>query len=160
PLWGAAGANARRRRSIDTQGPTAIMPRASARTGYHSPPERRPRTWGPPAQEAAMSTCRLTVQAAEGAWQGEVTSWTGLVVLAAVSAEAEPLGELAEAVRRYLPEHRLFDEARPTADGSPVADGPWCLIDLAGRTVVAGGDFELPDSRGAYQADTEDDAEG
>jgi hypothetical protein len=104
--------------------------------------------------------CRLTVQAPEGAWQGEVTSWTGLVVLASLSAEPETLGELAEAIRRYLPAHRLFDERLPAADVSPVEDGPWCLIDLAGRTVVAGGDFELPGPRDAYQADPEDHAEG
>jgi hypothetical protein len=105
--------------------------------------------------------CLLTVRAPEGVWQGEVDSWTGLVVLAALSAEPESLDELAEAVRRYQPEHRLFDPARATAGrDEEAADGSWCLVDLPGRTVVAGGEFELPDPRGAYEADAEDHAEG
>jgi hypothetical protein len=106
--------------------------------------------------------CRLTVLAPEGAWQGEVSSWTGLVVLAALSDEPESLGELAEALRRYQPEHDLFAPPRPLRELGPVlaGDGVWCLLDLVGRTVVAGDRFELPDLRGAYQADEEDLAEG
>jgi hypothetical protein len=53
--------------------------------------------------------CQLTVQTPEGVWQGDVDSWTGFVVLAALSAEPENFDELAEAVRRYQPEHQLFD---------------------------------------------------
>jgi hypothetical protein len=108
-----------------------------------------------------MTTSRLTVRTAEGVWQGEVDDWTCLVVLAALSAEPETFGELAEAVRRYQPEHRLFDQHRQTAaDDEAAADGAWCLIDVSGRTVVAGADVELPDPRGAYQADPDEDAEG
>src|SRR5437879_3850156 len=108
-----------------------------------------------------MTMCQLIVQTPEGAWQGEVDCWTALVVLAALSAEPESLGELAEAVRRYQPGHRLFDQPRQKAGGGgAVTDGPWCLVDLAGRTAVAGGGFELPDPRGAYEADADDHAEG
>jgi hypothetical protein len=57
-----------------------------------------------------MIKYRLIVQAPEGVWQGEVDSWVSLVILAALSAEPESLDELAEAVRRYQPEHRLFDQ--------------------------------------------------
>jgi hypothetical protein len=108
-----------------------------------------------------MTKCRLTVRAPEGVWQGEVDDWTGFVVLAALSAEPESFAELAEAVRRYLPQHRLFDQPRPTADGDDTtADGRWCLVDLVGRTVVAGADFELPDPRGAYEANEDEATDG
>ena len=108
-----------------------------------------------------MTTCRLTVRTPEGVWQGEVDSWTGWVVLAALSAEPESLAELAAALRRYHPEHRLFDRPRPAPENDEAAaDGPWCLIDLVGRTVVAGGGFELPEPCGAYEADEDDHAEG
>jgi hypothetical protein len=106
-----------------------------------------------------MVMCRLTVRSQEGAWEDEVVPWTSLVVLAALSAEPESLAELAAAVRRYQPEHRLFDEPRQPAEHDR-ADGAWCLIDLVGRTVVAGARFELPDPRGAYEADADEDAEG
>lgn len=107
-----------------------------------------------------MTTCRLIVQTPEGVWQGEVDSWTALVVLAALSAEPESFEELAAAVRRYQPEHRLFAQARRAAPEMDVADGSGCLIDLVGRTVVAGTAFELPDPRGAYKADADEHAEG
>lgn len=108
-----------------------------------------------------MTMCRLVVRTLEGEWQGEVDSWTSLVVLAALSAEPESFGEFVEAVRRYQPEHRLFDQPRQAAeDDEAEADGAWCLIDLAGRTLVAGAGFELPDRRGAYEASADDHAEG
>ncbi len=103
----------------------------------------------------------LTVQTADGVWQGEVDSWTALVILASLSAEPESLDELAEAVRRYLPRHRLFGWIVDPAEPNPVGThGPWCLIDLVGRTVVAADGFDLPDRNGAFQADEEDHAEG
>src|SRR5262249_6714597 len=96
-------------------------------------------------QGTAMALDWLTVRTSEGVWQGEVDSWTSLVVLAALSAEPETFGELAEAVRRYQPEHSLFDEPQKSPGGEEdVADRPWFLVDLAGRTVVAGAGFELP----------------
>jgi hypothetical protein len=107
-----------------------------------------------------MTMCRLIVQTPEGVWQGEVGSWTGLVVLAALSAEPETFREVAEAVRRYQPEHRLFDHPQHAAGAEVVAGEPWCLVDLRGRTVVAGPGFELPDPRGAYEADADENAEG
>jgi hypothetical protein len=108
-----------------------------------------------------MTTYRLTVRTAEGVWQGEVDSWSSLVVLAALSAEPESFDELAEAVRRYQPEHQLFDQPRAMRGiDEAVADGPWCLVDLVGRTVIAGGEFELPDPRGAYQTDEDEDPQG
>jgi hypothetical protein len=108
-----------------------------------------------------MMTYQLIVRTPEGVWEDQVDSWTSLVVLAALSAEPESLAELAEAVRRYQPEHRLFDQPRQSAERYEAgAHGPWCLIDLLGRTVVAGAAFDLPDPRGAYQADAEDHAEG
>jgi len=85
-----------------------------------------------------------------------VESWTSLVVLAALSAEPESFAELAAAVRRYHPEHRLFD--RPWYSlgryaAGTLRDGAWCVIDLIGRTVVAedraaeGGRGQLADQR-------------
>jgi hypothetical protein len=108
-----------------------------------------------------MLTCRLTVRSQEGVWEDDVDSWTGLGVLAALSAEPESLAELAEAVRRYQPEHRLFDQPRQTPECFEAgADGLWCLIDLVGRTLVAGAGLEVPDPRGAYRAAADDHAEG
>jgi hypothetical protein len=105
--------------------------------------------------------CRLTVRTPGLVWQGDVSSWNALAVLAALSAEPETVGELATALRRYQPDHRLFTNPRPAAerDEAP-ADAEWCLIDLTGRTVVAGGGFELPEPRSAFQADADDHAEG
>src|SRR5262249_36773869 len=54
---------------------------------------------------------------------------------------------------------RLFDRARQTTTEAAGGE-PWCLVDLVGRTVVAGGEFELPDPHGAYEADADDGAEG
>jgi hypothetical protein len=102
---------------------------------------------------------RLTVSGTDGARRIDTDGWTSFVVLASLSAEPESLAELAEAVRRYLPEHQLFDGPPPPL-GEPEVDGKWCLIDLTGRTVVAGHDFDLPDPHGAYEADEEDHAQG
>jgi hypothetical protein len=108
-----------------------------------------------------METFRLTVRSSGGVWEKEVDSWTSLVVLAALSAEPESITELAEAVRRYLPDHRLFDKTPQNQERCPPGvDEAWCLIDLPGRTVVAGADFELPEPHGAYKADADDHAEG
>jgi len=108
-----------------------------------------------------MLMYRLTVRTLEGVWQDEVDSWTSLVVLAALSAEPESFAELAEAVRRYQPDHRLFDQPRQGGERSEAqADEQWCLIDLVGRTVVAAAGFELPDPHGAYEADADEHAEG
>jgi hypothetical protein len=108
-----------------------------------------------------MDTFRLTVRTADGMWKEEVDSWTSVVVLAALSAEPESITELAEAVRRYLPDHQLFDRG-PQAREASVAEeeGAWCLVDLQGRTVVAGKEFDLPEPRGAYQAGEDDHAKG
>jgi hypothetical protein len=108
-----------------------------------------------------VETCRLTVLAPEEIWEADVDDWTSLVILAALSAEPESIAELVAAVRRYLPDHRLFDEPpQPEKRFAPDAHGPWCLIDLPGRTVVAGSEFELPEPRGAYEATADDHAEG
>jgi hypothetical protein len=104
-----------------------------------------------------METVRLTVRTRQGVWQDEVDSWTSLVILAALSAEPESFAELAEAVRRYQPDHQLFD---PPWQSAERYEGPWCSIDLPGRTVVGGAGFELPDPRGAYEADKDDDPQG
>ncbi len=106
-----------------------------------------------------MTSCQLTVQTATEQWQGEVDPWTALVVLAALSAEPESLDELAQAVQRYQPDHRLFEGPRP-ADRAAEATGPWCLLDLAGRTAVSGGGFELSPPRDAFQTDGDDHAVG
>src|SRR5262249_9436527 len=104
---------------------------------------------------------RVIVQTLDEVWQGDVDSWTSLVILAALSAEPESLDELAEAVRRYLPEHQLFEEPQQPAEfDQDVADGPGGPVELTGPTVVAGGGFEMPDPRGAYQADADDHAQG
>jgi len=111
-------------------------------------------------QETAMMMCRLTVLAPEGAWQDEVSSWTSLVVMAALSAEPESLDELAEALRRYQPEHEFFDQARPTVGEVAVVDEPWCLIDLVGAHGGGGRLVGVPRLRGAYKAEEDDHAEG
>jgi len=107
-----------------------------------------------------MTLCWLTVHAPEGGWQGEVSSWTSLLVLGALSAEPESLGELAEAARRYWPEHLLFDLPRQTLEQETVSNGTWCVVDLVGRTVIAGEGFDLPDPHSAFKADADDHAEG
>jgi hypothetical protein len=107
-----------------------------------------------------MTNSWFSVRAPEGMWQAEVDEWTGLVLLAALSAEPESFEELAEAVRRYQPEHRLFNQPRQVADDETTADRRWCLVDLVGRTVVAGAEFELPDPRGAYKANEDEAVEG
>src|SRR5262245_27661853 len=95
-------------------------------------------------QETTTMSCRFAVRTREGVWQGDVDDWTGLVILAALSAGPESFAELADAVRRYQPEHRLFEQPRKGWDDAAAnADGAWCLVDLTGRTVVASG-FELP----------------
>src|SRR5438128_5834949 len=110
-------------------------------------------------RQTAMVMYRLRVRTFEGVWEDEVDSYTSLVVLAALSAEPESFAELAQAVRRYQPEHQMFDQVRQSGElYGDAADGPWCLIDLLGRTVVAGAGFELPDPRGAYKADADDHA--
>jgi hypothetical protein len=104
-----------------------------------------------------METFQLTVRTLDGTWEEDVDSWTSLVVIASLSAEPESITEMAEAMRRYLPEHRLFDKGSQTQKRSAAgAEGAWCLIDLVGRTVVAGAGFELPEPRGAYKADADE----
>ena len=107
-------------------------------------------------------SCQLTVRARDGVRQWEQDEWTVLVVLAALSAEPETVGELAEAVRRYQPEHWLLEAGQEVVgvDKAVSEDGPWCLIDLTGRTVVAGGGFELPDLNGAYEPCEDEQVEG
>jgi hypothetical protein len=107
-----------------------------------------------------MTTSRLTVRASEGAFQGDVDGWTALVILAALSAEPENFGELAQAVERYEPDRRPFDQFRDTVTDEESRDSPWCLIDLLGRTAVAGSGFKLPEPRDAFEADADDHAEG
>jgi len=62
---------------------------------------------------------------------------------------------LGEAVQRYLPGHRLLEESSQVARLEQVVsdDGPWCFIDLVGRTVLAGGGFQLPEPDEAYEVD-------
>lgn len=60
-----------------------------------------------------MVMCRLTVSAPDGVWQGEVDTWGYLVILAALSAEPESVGELARAAERYQPPHWLPDRLQP-----------------------------------------------
>src|SRR5262245_37190737 len=109
-----------------------------------------------------MTGCRMIVRTPEGVWQGEVDSWTSLVVLAGLTAEPETFEEFAEALRRYQPDHCLFDESDGTGglDSLAVPDEPWCLVDLVGRTVVAGSGFDLPEPRGAFEADDDDCPQG
>ena len=108
--------------------------------------------------------CRISVRDRNALCLWESDDWTAVVTLAALSAEPETVGELAAAMRRYLPNHRLIEDARQMTDVGTAEDqeGPWCLIDLAGLTVVAGGGFELPDPNTAYQVneDEQDQVDG
>jgi hypothetical protein len=98
-----------------------------------------------------MTTMRVIVQAAGGAAQDDVDPWTALAVIASLSAEPETLPELTQALCRYQPEHHLFATAPTAAADEPA--GPWCLIDLPGRTLVAGGGFVAPQPGEALEAE-------
>jgi hypothetical protein len=107
-------------------------------------------------------THRLTVRGHDEIRWFETDEWTVLVALAAIAARPETLEEMAEAMRRYLPQYQLRDVGHDATDfaTADAANGPWCLIDLVGRTAVAGGGFELPEPFEAFQADDEDDVQG
>jgi hypothetical protein len=62
-----------------------------------------------------MVMVRLTVRTPEGVWQDDVDSWTGLAVLAALSAEPESFAELVEALfMRSL--NRAYGSLRASQD--------------------------------------------
>jgi len=106
--------------------------------------------------------CLVTIRAGQEMRQWPLDEWTTFVVLAALSAEPETFDELAEAIRRYLPEHRLLEQDQQVTrlEQAVSGDGPWCLVDLAGRTVVGGGGFEVPEAQGAYEVDEHDQTDG
>jgi hypothetical protein len=98
--------------------------------------------------------CQFTVRAADEMRQWEWDDWSVLVALAALDTDPETLTELQAAMRRYQPERKLVDTGR-SLTGIAQAAGPtaWCLVDLVGRSVVAGGGFRLPDRSAAYEPD-------
>ena len=111
--------------------------------------------------------CQVALRARDAAHQWDLDEWSLVVSLAALSADPETLAELAAALRRYQPAHELFEQGRPVAAeddaisiDAPTAgvfpgEAPWCLIDLVGRTVVAGGGLELPEIGKAYESEEE-----
>ena len=107
-------------------------------------------------------TLRVTIRAGQESRQWSTDEWTTYVVLAALSAEPETFDEIADAVRRYLPDHRLLEQSQQISELKLAESGdcPWCLVDLASRTVLGGGGLELPDSLGAYEADENDETDG
>ncbi len=101
--------------------------------------------------------CQVTLRACGVARQWDLNEWSVVVLLAALSADPETFAEMDAALRRYQPAHRLFELGRPVAaeDDMISIDAPaagvfpgenrWCLIDLVGQTVVAGGGLVLPE---------------
>ena len=53
---------------------------------------------------------KLTIAARDGAMAWELDEWTVFVALTTLSAQPETLEQVAEAMRRYLPNHRLLEE--------------------------------------------------
>lgn len=106
-------------------------------------------------------SCRLTVRTCDAVKQWDVDEWTIYVALASLSAEPETLAEWFEAVRRYQPDHRLLETGYDVG-GIDEAGGSesWCLVDLVGKTVIGGGDWELPERIGAYEPSAGEEAEG
>lgn len=107
-------------------------------------------------------TCRMTVRGRDAMGTWELDEWTALVMLAALAADPETLDELAAAARRYQPEHRLLEEGQPVTE---IADaqwdsGPWCFVDLIGRCVIAGNDFDLPNPGRGYRAHDDEETNG
>jgi hypothetical protein len=105
------------------------------------------------------------------ALQWEVDEWTVFAIAACLSTDPTSLAELALALKRYQPDRDLLAEGRPATldeaageaahrdndsgpgDGqlpSGEAPQPWCVIDLRGRTLVAGPGVQLPDKNGVY----------
>ena len=104
-------------------------------------------------------TCRLTVCAGDTAKRWDLDDWTSLVAIAVLSAEPETEAEWFEAMRRYQPQHELPQTGTPIRSLDEVSyEGPWCLIDLGAKTVMAGGGYELPDPRGAYETNAGEEA--
>ncbi|MBM4001530.1 MAG: hypothetical protein FJ297_18690 [Planctomycetes bacterium] len=99
---------------------------------------------------------RLIVRGEDGVRSFLVDDWTSYVAIACLSAEPETLGELADALRRYQvdPDWARAGDPLPAIPFSELdtASVPWCLMDLIGRTLVAGGEFELPDCRAIYRS--------
>jgi hypothetical protein len=104
---------------------------------------------------------RLTVRAGGQVMSWPVNEWSALAALAALSAEPETMEEFFAALRRYQPDHRWDECGEPAAiEDALGSDEPSCVIDLDSRSVLSGGGFELPDRRGAYQTDEDDQAQG
>ena len=95
--------------------------------------------------------CLLTVRAGEWIKQWDVDDWTALVAITVLSAEPVTEAEWLAAMQRYQPDHEFERTGNMihSLDEIPT-DGPWCFIDLNGKTVVAR-EYELPDPRGAYE---------
>ena len=111
--------------------------------------------------------CQVTLRTHDAARQWDLEEWSLVLLLASLSADPETFEELGSALRRYQPTHALFQQGRPVApeedslsiDAPTVGvfpgEAPWCLIDLVGRTVVAGGALELPEIGKAYEPEEE-----
>ncbi|MDP7301969.1 MAG: hypothetical protein QGG09_02650 [Pirellulaceae bacterium] len=104
---------------------------------------------------------RLTVRAAGVGISWTVNEWTVLVAMGALSAEPETREDFLIAVRRYQPNHRWEDSGQTATEmASMTGDDGWCLIDLDSRSVVAGGEFTLPEEGGAFQAGDDEPGDG
>lgn len=106
-------------------------------------------------------SCLFTVRTCDALKQWEFDEWTAYVALASLSAEPETFSEFLDAMRRYQPEHRLAESARDVSDIAE-ANGAemWCLVDVIGRTVVSGGEFEFPERPAAYEPLQDEPYEG
>jgi hypothetical protein len=105
--------------------------------------------------------CLVTLRARDGLRQWNLDDWTSLVAIAALAAEPETLSEWFTAMRRYQPEHELHltgSEIQSLDEAS--SDEAWCLVDLAAKIVLSGGGYDLPDPRGAYETNEEEDPKG
>jgi hypothetical protein len=81
----------------------------------------------------------------------QLDEWDALTLIGAVSSDPREMDELESAWRRYVPDACLEEGAVAMDDAQP--QGPWLLMDLACQRLVAGGGFELPEHRAAFQRD-------
>jgi hypothetical protein len=80
-----------------------------------------------------------------------VDEWTMMTLFGSLSDDPRSFDELARAWLRYRPDEPLEEKSWNAAAGEQ-PEGPWVLLDLACRRIVAGGS-ELPESPAAFQRD-------
>ncbi|MDP6444829.1 MAG: hypothetical protein QGG36_05415 [Pirellulaceae bacterium] len=85
----------------------------------------------------------------------KLDDFTNLVAIASLSANPTTFDELRRAYARYRPEEPFSD--LPWRNGPPrEPSGPWCVVDLASRLVLAGNGYELPGDVHCYRERDDD----